>query len=165
MTTHGDILLDFYLIVKYHVGMTDVPSQTDTYFFEEEGEMTISLKVAAGRLLEWNKRGREIATPRRGLWVHRRKTGKCLACKIGLVMIGRYGVNKVLGDSHDLDDSTLLDDTLHYGPKVVCPVDNCLYLHDRNYLGFTIERLFESHKWSVNRIDKWLAGLAEEDND
>lgn len=143
----------------------DVPSQTDTYFFEEEGEMSISLKVAAGRLLKWNKKGREIATPRRGDWIEvNADTGKCIACKIGLVMIGRYGINKAQDYGGSDYGNGRLTATLRYGPVIACPVRGCSE-HPTRRLGWVIEGLFEYHKWSVNRIDKWLAELAEEDND
>ena len=150
--------------------MTDVPSQADTYFFEED-EMAVSLKVAAGRMLRWNQKGRKVATPRRGDWVSRNSSNnRCTACKIGLVMIGRYGFDKAI--DYYTDDR--LTKTLNYGPLMKCPVASCIDSHDfrgqgrwekEHSLGAVIEHLFEHHKWSVNRIDKWLAELAEEDND
>ena len=145
--------------------MTDVPSQTDTYFFEED-EMTISLKVAAGRLLKWNRKGRELARPLRGDWITvNADTGKCTACKIGLVMIGRYGINKAQDYGSGNYSAGRLGATLGYGPLIDCPARGCSEHPDAHKLGWIIESLFEYHKWSVNKIDKWLAGLAEEDND
>ena len=124
--------------------------------------MTVSLRVAAGRMLRWNQKGREVATPRRGLWIeHNLETGACLACKIGLVMIGRYGLNKATG-GFSSEDSNLRKATVNYGPDIFCPVNGCWHHATRRPLGYVVEGLFEKHKWSVNKIDKWLAELAEE---
>ena len=61
----------------------------------EEEDMTVSLKVAAGRMLKWNQKGRKLAQPQRGAFIVRNvETGSCVACKIGLVMIGRYGLSR-----------------------------------------------------------------------
>ena len=126
--------------------------------------MTISLKVAAGRMLRWNQKGREFAQPQRGAFIVRNvETGSCVACKIGLVMIGRYGMKRATAGAYTPGEESakLLGKTLNYGPEIDCPVQRCVYFHGRQPLGFTIERLFEAHKWSVNKIDKWLAELAD----
>ena len=128
--------------------------------------MSVSLKTAAGRLLKWNRKGRELARPLRGDWIAVNvDTGKCTACKIGLVMIGRYGLNKARDYSNDTYGNGRLTEILRFGPVIVCPVRGCSEHPGPRRLGWTIEGLFEHHKWSVNRIDKWLAELAEEDND
>ena len=131
--------------------------------------MTVSLKIAAERFLRWNIEGQKHAKPTRGLWVTREITSaKCFACKIGLVMIGRYGLEKALGRD-GTGDSTLIDRTTAYGPPMNCPVKSCKYpIIDEEWwdnrkasFGYIVEHLFEKHKWTVVRLDKWLAGLAE----
>ena len=62
---------------------------------------TASLKVAARRFLRWNQKGQEVAGPRRGIWIKAQydldgNLASCAACKIGLVMIGRYGFKRLL---------------------------------------------------------------------
>jgi len=134
---------------------------------QRRSEMSVSLKVAAGRFLKWNKKGQEVARPIRGEFIgHNTETGKCVACKIGLVMIGRYGLNKATGGGGSSEDLDLRRQTQRYGPDIECPVRSC---HDYEYLrgewsplGMVTEHLFELHKWSVNRIDKWLEEIAND---
>ena len=131
--------------------------------------MGVSLKRAASQLLKWNIEGQKYARALRGDWVERNEdTGKCTACKIGMVMIGRYGLKKAL----DYYQKDRLTDTLAYGPLVYCPIRGCKsYSHDfrdmmlgpgrKHPLGAVIEHLFEKHKRSVMWIDKWLAKFSE----
>jgi len=129
--------------------------------------MGVSLKKAASQLLKWNIEGQKFARARRGDWIQVDDNGKCTACKIGMVMIGRYGLEKAADYDH-----TRLGATLSYGPLVRCPIRGCdAHPSDfrgphyglRQPLGAIIEHLFEHHKRSVMWIDKWLAGLAEEE--
>ena len=142
---------------------------------------TISLKVAARRFLRWNLKGLEIVTPRRGVWIEdytQDKAGKtktCVACKIGLVMIGRYGLTRAasrrFGPSYS-EDNDLLEATLDYGPQTECPVASCDHSGFSGSwelegpighfpLGVVVEHLFEKHKKSVMWIDSWLGVLAD----
>ena len=130
----------------------------------------ISLKKAASQLLKWNLEGQKHATPRRGDWINRNETNDgCTACKIGLVMVGRYGLDKAVNYHNN---ARRLTETLSYGPKIACPSVGCTSADYRganlwattgkHALGSVIEHLFEHHKWSVMRIDKWLAEVAGE---
>lgn len=130
----------------------------------KEKKMTISLKVAARRFLRWNQKGCEFAQPRRGIWIERSEaTGKCVACKIGLVMIGRYGISKAVDSENGREHTSLMRATLNYGPNIDCPISDCW--HVKRSFGVVVEHLFEKHKWSVNKIDKWLAELSEDTGD
>ena len=57
-----------------------------------------SLKVAAKNLLRWNLKGQATgAKPKRGTYLFQKKEGQtCYACKIGLVMLGRWGRRAML---------------------------------------------------------------------
>ena len=126
--------------------------------------MTVSLKAAAARFLKWNLEGQKHATPLRGSWIESNYSGggdkdKCTACKIGLVMIGRYGLAKSVDQGGSAKQS-LVQSTLSYGPRIDCAVKSCNDQY-RNEFGYVVEHLFEYHKWSVHRIDKWLATVAE----
>ena len=139
--------------------------------------MTVSLKVAARRFLRWNKKGQKVATPKRNVWIAQQENGKCVACKIGLVMIGRYGLHKATKATFGkrrAQVTELVNATLNYGPSLTCPIRGCRGLHhssrkqqgyppDPYYasLGNVTEHLFEQHKRSVKQIDEWLANLAK----
>ena len=130
--------------------------------------MGVSLKKAASQLLKWNIEGQKFARALRGDWIQVNDNGKCTACKIGMVMIGRYGLEKAI--HYDYKD--MLGKTLSYGPLTDCPIRGCdtnpsdfrgPHCGDKQPLGAIIEHLFENHTKSVMWIDKWLAGLAEEE--
>ncbi len=137
--------------------------------------MGLSVKKAASQLLKWNLLGQKLAKATRGNWIITNpNTGKCSACKIGLVMIGRYGMDKATSGGSFGYSMKLLTKTLKYGPLTMCPIRGCrsnssdFSTEFRNTgpaypLGIIIEHLFEHHKRSVMWIDKWLAELAEEE--
>ena len=135
---------------------------------------------AARNMLIWSLNGQRVAKPVRGWWINRQSwipgmgKKKCTACKIGLVMIGRYGLAGAT-DSNGDENRPLLRRTLRYGPKTACPVDGCRsvsaggqagssilesHYESRAQLGVIVEHLLEEHKWAVVRIDNWLAELA-----
>ena len=135
--------------------------------------MSVSLKVAARRFLKWNIEGQKHAIPQRGGWISKvpgRDT--CRACKIGLVMIGRYG----LTEAQEMSGwGFRLNSTLRYGPLIECPITHIKMPHGehgpqwsegkgegvyRAHLGVVVEHLFESHMWGVVKIDEWLSVLA-----
>ena len=131
--------------------------------------MSVKLEVAAKRFLKWNIEGRKHARAMRGVWIDDDMDGNCVACKIGLVMIGRYGLEKARGSPPGYGyDRVLLANTLEYGPLVDCPVKVCdhaafsaQYRDDCRYaLGVVVEHLFEHHEWGVVKIDEWLSVLA-----
>ena len=141
--------------------------------------MSVSLKVAARRFLKWNIEGQKHATPKRGGWIELEPTppgrpDKCVACKIGLVMIGRYGLTPAM-DLTGWDGR--LDSTLGYGAMIECPAPHRTAnkpdtLHGHEWrdgkgvglyvapLGLVVEHLFEFHLWGVKKIDEWLSVLA-----
>ena len=64
------------------------------------------------------------------------------------------------------EDERLRDEVQNYGPKLICPVKACrefVATEEGYHLGSMTEHLFEDHKWSVMKIDKWLAKEAEVD--
>jgi hypothetical protein len=154
-----------------------------------ERKMKVGLKKAARDLLRWNLKGQLRGIPTRGTYLAHRDTffkpgsndverrwhpftpkkgtKDCYACKIGLVMLGRYG-DGAFGLTTRTQRDDLVREIQRYGPKIACPLgDACGQLYPYNPyvapLGEMIEHLFESHLWGVVRIDKWLAGLAKVD--
>lgn len=155
--------------------------------------LKIGLKRAARDLLRWNLKGQLRGIPTRGTYLAHRDTffrssyggirykdysqhGKlragtkkdCYACKIGLVMLGRYG--DAAFDSTRTQNDRKLSIIKHYGPRVDCPAGGrCGYCWpygpESLPLGSMIDHLFEYHLWGVVRIDKWLAELAKVDFD
>ena len=130
--------------------------------------MGVSLKKAASQLLKWNIEGQKFARALRGDWVQVDDNDNCTACKIGMVMIGRYGLSGAV----DYYSGDKLTKTLSYGPLTRCPIRGCdtppydfrgPHFGDKQPLGSIIEHLFEEHMKSVMWIDKWLAKLAEEE--
>jgi len=133
--------------------------------------MGVSLQKAARQLLKWNLVGLAMGgMPRRGIYLAAsRNPDKCFACKIGLVMLGRYGRKRAMDEDDyppiimlSVADYDLRMAVTYYGPKTYCPVDVCkdnafLDEYGEQHIGGMTEHLFEVHKWSVMRIDKWLA--------
>ena len=134
--------------------------------------MGVSLKKAASQLLKWNIIGQKFARAARGDWIIIEDNGKCTACKIGMVMIGRYGI-ELAANYYGGEPGSRLERTLNYGPLILCPVSRCKSTDYNDSgliagsfgpkypLGSIIEHLFEHHKWSVMKIDRWLAELSE----
>ena len=127
---------------------------------------------AARNLLRWNLKGQATgAIARRGIYIRQHEEdSNCYACKIGLVMLGRWGeaasvLNSSGGYRGYSEDGSKVREIKRYGPMVVCPAFEwgCLGGGTKLQLGALIEHLFEYHRWSVMRIDKWLAELAETD--
>lgn len=128
--------------------------------------MAVSLRVSARRLLRWNLKGLAMGgMPRRGLYLAASNDPKkCFACKVGLVMLGRYGRARSMWKAGVLEGAAemeLVDEVQDYGPVLDCPIDECF---TKEHLGRMTEHLFEGHLKSVTWIDKWLAGLAGEPN-
>ena len=137
----------------------------------------LTLVEAAKNLLRWNLKGQSTgAVAKRGVYIRQREEeSNCYACKIGLVMLGRYGKRAMELNSPGYpgysEVSSKVREIKKYGPRVECPCpasvnegDWCYYdSSQRVPLGEMIEHLFEDHRWSVMRIDKWLARLAELD--
>ncbi len=133
--------------------------------------MGISLKKAASQMLKWNIKGQKVATARHGHWIQLNDNNRkrCTACKIGMVMIGRYGLSQAT-TAYGTEKIGRLQDTLNYGPMTTCPIRGCAmetFIHSTilgkdQPLGIIVEHLFEEHRRSVMWIDKWLAGLAGE---
>lgn len=142
--------------------------------------MSLSLRKAATNLLHWNLKGQATgAKPRREIYLSKALKGDtCYACKIGLVMLGRWGngaFNPYLqreGADSSIANSERVEAIKHYGPYTDCPVKRCVEDSEYDYegtgpvqtnmaLGRLIEHLFEDHKWSIMQIDKWLAEKAQ----
>lgn len=125
--------------------------------------MGVSIQKAARQLLKWNLMGlARGGIPRRGTYlVAASDPDKCFACKVGLVMLGRYGRERAMDQGGA--NENLMAKVKGYGPRLRCPVNDCQhdgYLDrwtETAHIGGMIEHLFECHKWSVMRIDKWLA--------
>lgn len=132
----------------------------------------LKLKEAASNLLRWNLKGQATgARPRRGIYLRRRdetSLKNCFACKVGLVMLGRWGEGAFYKHTRYQDNVRKRIQVQNYGPDLYCPTE-CFELGKGNFanrklpLGRLIEHLFETHKWSVMRIDKWLAEQANLD--
>jgi len=132
----------------------------------------LTRRAAAKNLLRWNLKGQAMdVIPRRGIYIRQRtEDSTCYACMIGLVMLGRYGKKRAtrpnIAISYDYAEVvSLVHEIQKYGPSMECPVDDLNLIwycgEGRRWkLGALIEHLFENHRWSVMKIDKWLAELA-----
>ena len=120
--------------------------------------MGLSRKQAALNLHGWMRTGRKyVAHQMRGVYIEP-LNGKCDACAIGAIMLGKLGRNQV-ADERNYD----INDFQDYGPMVDCPVEEIDSDEGptRYHLGFMVEHLFEDHRWNFARIEHWLAECAD----
>lgn len=123
--------------------------------------MGLSRKQAALNLHGWMRTGRKyVAHQTRGTYISP-LNGKCDACVIGAIMLGRLGMEKALYARGSYTIGYFQD----YGPLTSCPMEDCYWGKDggrmRHSIGFMAEHLFEDHRWNFSKIERWLAECAD----